>query len=77
MCFEVAVRSERFTDMACPAVFGKQLDGFIVQHIFYTDGCVASARRQKKPDNAMELTWVKKHISDCGGFLVDFERVSG
>ena len=33
MRFEVAVRSERFTDMACSAVFGKQLDGFIVQHI--------------------------------------------
>jgi len=35
MRFKVAVRSERFTDMARPAVFGVQLDGFIVQHILY------------------------------------------
>jgi hypothetical protein len=28
-----------------------------------------------KPDNAVELTRVEKHISDCGGFLVDLERM--
>ncbi len=32
--------------------------------------------RLKIPDNAMELTRVEKHISNCGGFLVDFERMS-
>jgi len=25
----------------------------------------------------MELTRVEKHISECGGFLVDLERMSG
>ncbi len=35
MRFEVAVCSERFTDMARSAVFGIQLDGFIVHHVFY------------------------------------------
>ena len=36
---------------------------------------MASATRQ--PDNAMELTRVKKHISDRGRFLVDFEGMPG
>ena len=35
-----------------------------------------SARSAKKKSITMELTRVKKHISDCGSFLVDFERMS-
>jgi hypothetical protein len=72
MCLEIPPGSEGFTDMARPSIFSVQLDGFVVQHILYMDDLNVPANH----DDAMELTRIEEHISQCGGSLVDLERMS-